>query len=115
MEVSALADREEWVVTLRDNGVGVEPEHAGRIFGMFSRVNGETEGTGIGLPPRRRCARRAHLGRASAGRRQRLPVHAAALTTRSSVSLDSRDVVGRGRPGPDRAWLLGSEDRLTVV
>ena len=34
---------------MRDNGVGVEPEHAGRIFGMFSRVNGETEGTGIGL------------------------------------------------------------------
>jgi two-component system, chemotaxis family, sensor kinase Cph1 len=62
VEVSALADREEWVVTLRDNGVGVEPEHAGRIFGMFSRVNGETEGTGIGLSVSRRVVD-AHGGR----------------------------------------------------
>jgi signal transduction histidine kinase len=60
--VSALADREEWVVTVRDNGVGVEPEHAGRIFGMFSRVNGETEGTGIGLSVCRRVVE-AHGGR----------------------------------------------------
>jgi signal transduction histidine kinase len=62
VEVSALADREEWVVTVRDNGVGVEPEHAGRIFGMFSRVNGETEGTGIGLSVCRRVVE-AHGGR----------------------------------------------------
>jgi signal transduction histidine kinase len=62
VEVSALADREEWVVTVRDNGVGVEPEHAGRIFGMFSRVNGETEGAGIGLSVCRRVVE-AHGGR----------------------------------------------------
>jgi signal transduction histidine kinase len=62
VEVSALADREEWVVTVRDNGVGVEPEHAGRIFGMFSRVNGDTEGTGIGLSVCRRIVE-AHGGR----------------------------------------------------
>jgi signal transduction histidine kinase len=62
VEVSALADREEWVVTVRDNGVGVDPEHAGRIFGMFSRVNGDTEGTGIGLSVCRRVVE-AHGGR----------------------------------------------------
>jgi signal transduction histidine kinase len=62
VEVSALADREEWVVTVRDNGVGVDPEHAGRIFAMFSRVNGETEGTGIGLSVCRRVVE-AHGGR----------------------------------------------------
>jgi signal transduction histidine kinase len=62
VEVSPLADREEWVVTLRDNSVGVEPEHPGRIFAMFSRVNGETEGTGIGLSVSRRVVD-AHGGR----------------------------------------------------
>jgi signal transduction histidine kinase len=62
VEVSALSDREEWVVTVRDNGVGVDPEHAGRIFGMFSRVNGDTEGTGIGLSVCRRVVE-AHGGR----------------------------------------------------
>jgi signal transduction histidine kinase len=62
VEVSALADSEEWVVTVRDNGVGVDPDHASRIFGMFARVNGEAEGTGIGLAVCRRVIE-AHGGR----------------------------------------------------
>jgi signal transduction histidine kinase len=62
VEVSAHADREEWVVTVRDNGLGVEPDHAGRIFRMFARVNGDTEGTGIGLAVCRRVVE-AHGGR----------------------------------------------------
>ena len=62
VEVTALADREEWVVTVRDNGVGVDPEHASRIFGMFARLNGEAEGSGIGLAICRRIIE-AHGGR----------------------------------------------------
>src|SRR5262249_53461993 len=41
VDVSALRDSREWVVTVRDNGVGVDPAHASRIFGMFSRVNAD--------------------------------------------------------------------------
>jgi signal transduction histidine kinase len=62
IEVSARSDEEEWVVTVRDNGVGVDPDHSSRIFGMFSRLNGETEGTGIGLAVCRRVVE-AHGGR----------------------------------------------------
>ena len=62
VEVTALPDREEWVVTVRDNGVGVDPEHASRIFGMFARLNGEAEGSGIGLAICRRVIE-AHGGR----------------------------------------------------
>jgi signal transduction histidine kinase len=62
VEVSADRGPEDWVVTVRDNGVGVDPEHAGRIFAMFARVNGETEGTGIGLAVCRRVVE-AHGGR----------------------------------------------------
>ena len=62
VEVSALRGGEGWVVTVRDNGVGVDPEHASRIFGMFSRVNGDMEGTGIGLAVCRRVVE-AHGGR----------------------------------------------------
>jgi signal transduction histidine kinase len=62
VEVSAVPDDEEWVVTVRDNGPGVDPDHATRIFGMFSRLNGETEGTGIGLAVCRRVVE-AHGGR----------------------------------------------------
>jgi signal transduction histidine kinase len=62
IKVSALADTEEWVVTVRDNGVGVDPEHASRVFGMFARLDGATEGTGIGLAVCRRVVE-AHGGR----------------------------------------------------
>jgi signal transduction histidine kinase len=62
VEVFAHADREEWVVTVRDNGVGVDPEHASRIFRMFARVDGDAEGTGIGLAVCRRVVE-AHGGR----------------------------------------------------
>jgi chemotaxis family two-component system sensor kinase Cph1 len=62
VEVSALRDSQEWVVTVRDNGPGVPPEQASRIFGMFSRAHQETEGVGIGLAVCRRIIA-AHGGR----------------------------------------------------
>jgi len=47
---------------VQDNGVGVDPEQATRIFGMFSRANTEREGSGIGLAVCRRIVE-AHGGR----------------------------------------------------
>ena len=62
VEVSAERDREEWVVTVRDNGVGIDPDHATRIFGMFARGAAGADGTGIGLAVCRRVVE-AHGGR----------------------------------------------------
>jgi len=62
VELSALRDSQEWVVTVRDNGVGVDPEQATRIFGMFSRADHEADGAGIGLAVCRRVVE-AHGGR----------------------------------------------------
>jgi signal transduction histidine kinase len=62
IEVSALRDSAEWVVTVRDNGVGVDPDQASRIFGMFSRANLDVDGVGIGLAVCRRIVE-AHGGR----------------------------------------------------
>ena len=62
VEVSALRDSQEWVVTVRDNGTGVDPDQASRIFGMFSRADTATPGAGIGLAGCRRIVE-AHGGR----------------------------------------------------
>jgi signal transduction histidine kinase len=61
IDVSALRDSQEWVITVRDNGVGVGHGEATRIFGMFSRARHEIEGAGIGLAVCRRIVE-AHGG-----------------------------------------------------
>jgi signal transduction histidine kinase len=62
VELTALRDSQEWVVTMRDNGLGVDPDKATRIFDMFARANHETDGVGIGLAVCRRIVE-AHGGR----------------------------------------------------
>ena len=60
--VSAEPDSHEWLVTVRDNGVGVDREQATRIFAMFSRVDRTADGLGLGLAVCRRVVE-AHGGR----------------------------------------------------
>jgi signal transduction histidine kinase len=62
VEIAAGRGREEWVVTVRDNGIGIDREDARRIFAMFSRVERRVEGSGIGLAVCRRVVE-AHGGR----------------------------------------------------
>jgi signal transduction histidine kinase len=51
VQVSAERDGDEWVFTVADNGIGVEPEYADRIFVIFQRLHPKNAypGTGIGL------------------------------------------------------------------
>jgi PAS domain S-box-containing protein len=51
IHVSVRRERREWIVSVADNGIGIEPQYFERIFVIFQRLNPRERypGTGIGL------------------------------------------------------------------
>jgi signal transduction histidine kinase len=39
----------ENIFFVRDNGIGIAPEHHDRVFGLFNKLDPQSDGTGIGL------------------------------------------------------------------
>jgi PAS domain S-box-containing protein len=50
IHVDAQRQSSDWLFSVQDNGIGIKPEYAQQIFGIFKRLHGKAyPGTGIGL------------------------------------------------------------------
>ncbi len=64
IHVSARQEGKEWIFSVRDNGIGIDPQFHDRIFVLFQRLHSREEypGTGIGLTVTKKIVER-HGGR----------------------------------------------------
>ncbi|MBV9401053.1 MAG: PAS domain S-box protein [Bryobacterales bacterium] len=62
IHVSAQKQSEQWVFSIQDNGIGIDPQYKERIFGLFKRLHtgDQYSGTGIGLAICQRIVERYH-------------------------------------------------------
>jgi signal transduction histidine kinase len=49
IEVGHRLDGDQVVFIVRDNGMGIDPNQHEKVFGLFYKVDGKGEGTGVGL------------------------------------------------------------------
>jgi PAS domain S-box-containing protein len=62
VRVGAAREEGSWRFTVDDNGIGIEPRHLERVFGMFQRLQTRDEfpGTGIGLAIAKKVVEQHH-------------------------------------------------------
>jgi light-regulated signal transduction histidine kinase (bacteriophytochrome) len=61
--VPVMPNADDWLFSVRDNGIGIDPRHSESVFHMFKRINGDRyAGVGAGLAITRRIVER-HGGR----------------------------------------------------
>jgi len=61
VHVEAVREGDQWKFSVRDNGIGIDPEYQEQIFGIFKRLHAAPEypGTGMGLAICHRVLERA--------------------------------------------------------
>lgn len=107
IHVAAIPEESGWRFSVCDNGIGVDPKHSDRIFGVFKRIHNDAyPGAGVGLAIAKRIIERhggriwveSHLGE---GATFFFALPAAAAATGGLSDTDPFDSGERRAPFPD--------------
>ncbi len=62
IEIAAKQEPEGWLISVRDNGIGIDPQYNEQIFGLFKRLHSAQDysGTGVGLAICQKIVERYH-------------------------------------------------------
>lgn len=62
IDIGVRKKNNEHIFFVRDNGIGIQPEYHEKVFGLFDKLDAQSEGTGIGLALAKRIVE-VHGGR----------------------------------------------------
>lgn len=62
IDIGVQKKNNEHIFFVRDNGIGIQPAHHEKVFGLFDKLDAQSEGTGVGLALAKRIVE-VHGGR----------------------------------------------------
>ena len=62
IDIGVQTGKNEYIFFVRDNGIGISPAYHEKVFGLFDKLEAQSEGTGVGLALAKRIVE-VHGGR----------------------------------------------------